>query len=105
MTEEIVILAISALALYSLSKAAFEQSHKRILLSLFGILALRSALAILAIRLSCYHHQISAVLVADYGVRLLDGVAIGLFLAFWITGGWTTIWSSLRKSPASHDQT
>ncbi len=103
MTEEIVILAISALALYSLSKAAFAQNHKRILMSLFGIFALRSALAILAIRLSCYHKQMSAVLITDYGVRLLDGVAIGLFLAFWITGGWTTIRSSLKKSPAPHD--
>lgn len=105
MAEETVILTLSALALYSLSKASFAQSHKRILLSFFGILATRSVLAILAVQLSNHHQRMYSALIAEYGLRFLSGVAVGLFLAFWITGGWTTIRCSLRRSPASHDQT
>lgn len=105
MIEETAILLISAFALYSLSKATFAQTHKRLLLSLFGIFAMRSAAAILAVSLGNHHQRIYSAFLTEYGVRFLDGVAFGLLLAFWITGGWTTLRSSLRRFPASHDQT
>ncbi|PTX98670.1 hypothetical protein DB345_02850 [Spartobacteria bacterium LR76] len=105
MIEETAILLISALALYSLSRAAFAPIHKRLLLSLFVVFAIRSAAAILAVSLGNHHQHIASVLVTEFGVRFLSGVAGGLFLAFWITGGWTTLRRSLRRSPAPHDQT